>query len=194
MLDGEHQLPPERTWCEIVVRYVFIVFLAAAFFYLLPDKSEPRLQHEYDPELTLIRPEDYHGRRCQPVIPSRKSTKFAEKLTLLAQELDYPVLTAAHVGYTYCLLVTRLLSENGTYQALLNPAIVSVEGPHYAKIQSILCKRTIQRKKLYTRLRFTHKNFMEDMGITFPRACPNPECAAQLFQSFEILNGTFRCS
>jgi hypothetical protein len=192
MIEPEDEEIQRHSCCEIILRYFFLVFLASTFFYVLPDKSQPIVKEEYTPHLSLLDADHFHPRRCIPVT-AVKYMKFAENLITLAQDNNYPVLTAAHVGDKHCLLVTKLLNNENRYDVLLNPTMLSVEGPHYAKIKSILCRRTTQRKKLYTRLRFTFQNFTE-MNVSYSSSCPNTECTAQLFQAFEILNGTFRCS
>jgi hypothetical protein len=192
MQDPKQEEAPHRTRLEIFVRYVFFIFLLCTFYYVTPDKTQPFVREEYTPNLELIDADHYHPRRCTPVT-SPKYAKFAELLIALAQEQSFPVLTAAHVGDKHCLLVTKLLNDEGRYDVLINPTVLSMEGPHFVKIKSILCRRTTQRKKLYTRLRFTYQNFTEPR-MDFSISCPDTECTGQLVQAFEILNGTFRCS
>jgi hypothetical protein len=192
MIDPSEPPPHSRSCFEILLRYVFLLFLAATFWYLRPDKTQPRVHHEYEPSLRLVDAEHYHSRRCVPVTGS-KHVRFAEHLIYLAGNNSFPVLTAAHVGERHCLLVTKLLTDDGRYEVLLNPSVLSTEGPLFVKIKSILCRRSTQRKKLYTRLRFTYQN-STDPAMNFSASSPDPDAAAQLFQAFEILNGTFRCS
>jgi hypothetical protein len=191
MLEPADEELEQRSFCIVLIRYIFFVFLAGTFFYILPDKAQPHIPAAYNPVLTLLDSEHFHPRRCIPVT-SAKYEKFAENLVTLARENSFPVLTAAHVGDKGCLLVTNLLNSENRYDVLLNPGIVSLDGPHFAKIKSILCKRVTQRKKLYTRIRFTYQNFTEPR-MDYSRSSPTPDCTAQLFQAFEILNGTFRC-
>jgi len=184
----------ERPVWIVCFRWVFVIFLAVSLYIIFPDKTQPRTPGQWEPEVYLIPPSQYKPRKCSAIAECdvSKYTAIATRLSSLANERGFTLLTAQHAGEPACLIVTSLLSKTGEFQALFNPKLISTEGGQYVQEESILCRRAKQRRRVVTRIRFQYINVTE--AKTNEAQCTSAECASQLYTAFQVLNGSYACS